>query len=379
MQSAMFFSVLAVGGLDLAVVREFSRGVALKIPLARRSVTATLAQTTAMAAALGITIVALEPIVIPWILGNKPVAWAGVILGTLILQRALLRVIAAILRSQLSFSLSQAVDQLLLPIFTILLLAAQGATSKHIESILYASIASGFGVLAFGMTLVMRASSTKPSALEIKQKTLFMTALPMWGIAITQNFSDWYALICLNQWAGASETGIFRIAFQITSVLPIVSLSLLATFATPIAAAAHTGERAEMARLSRTATWLSLIIFTPLAAIIFVAAEPLLALFGSEFISGANIIRALVIGQLALASLGIVGQILVMSGHARLNLMIGIITTVLSAFATPFAASVSGGLGVAIVFGAVSILKIFMFFVAVRKIHGFNAFSGKID
>lgn len=378
-QSAMFLSVVAVGGLDLAVVREFARSVALGVRPARSSVAGVLLQTSAMALLLGAVILVLEPIAIHWLIGTVPLQWAGAILAALILQRALIRIIAAILRSQMQQSMSQAVELLLLPVLTILIILGQKAGPQSVDAILHASLLAGVIVITVGIGLLIRESTGGATGLKIPQSSLFLTALPMWGVAISQNLADWYGLVTLNQWAGAAETGIFRVSWQIATVLPIISLSLQSTFGAQIAAAAHNGEKAEMARLASTATKLSVLIFVPVAALIFVFAEDVLAVFGAEFVSGAATLRIIVIGQTVIASLGIVGLVLVMTGHARTNLMIGLSSTVITLLATPFAAAEAGGLGVALVFSATYIVKIALFHLAVRRLEGFNAFTARVD
>ena len=377
-QSAMFLSVVAVGGLDLAVVREFSRSVAKGVKPARASVVGVLIQTAVMALSLGGLILVFEPFAIPWLLGDLSIKWAAAILAALILQRALIRIIAAVLRSQLQQSLSQAVELLLLPVLTILIIAAQGLGPRSVDAILEASLLAGTVVVAVGAGLLLKESVGDPTGLRIRQSSLFRTALPMWGVAISQNLGDWYGLVTLNQWAGAAETGIFRVSWQIATVLPIIALSLQSTFAAQIASAAHNGQQTEMARLSRTATNLSILIFVPVAALVFIFAEGVLAVFGPEFISGAATLRVLIIGQTVIAGLGIAGQVLVMAGHARTNLMIGLSSTLITLVAAPLAAAAAGGLGVALVFSGAYILKIAMFHQAVRRLEGFNAFTGRV-
>ena len=377
-QSAMFLSVVAVGGMDLAVVREFSRSVALEVKPARSSVVGVLLQTSAMALALGVIFLVLEPVAIPWLLGDVTVKWAGAILAALILQRALIRIIAAVLRSQMRQSLSQAVELLLLPILTILIIVGRDLGAEPVDGILEASLLAGVIVVAVGVGLLLKDSVGDQTGLKIPQASLFRTAFPMWGVAISQNLGDWYGLVTLNQWAGAAETGIFRVSWQIATVLPIIALSLQSTFAAQIASAAHNGQRAEMARLSRTATSLSALIFVPVAALVFIFAEEVLAIFGPGFVSGAATLRVLVVGQTVIAALGIAGQILVMAGHARTNLIIGLSTTLITLVAAPFVAAAAGGLGVALVFSGVYILKIVMFHLAVRRLEGFNAFTARV-
>lgn len=377
-QTAIFLSVAAVGGLDLAVVREFSRSVALGRPLARQAIVGVLAQTATLAFAIGSLVLAFEHAIVPWLIGKNSISNLGLILAVLILLRGSMRIIAAILRSQSRFSTSQAIELFLLPVATIILLFSWDATSRGIETILLATVLAAGLVVAVGTLLVIQSSSKSSEALRVSQRGLFIGALPMWGMAIAQNLADWFGLVSVNYWAGTADAGIYRVSVQIASVSPIVALSLLGTFTARIAAAIHAQQQAEVARLSRTATMLSLLIFGPLALAIFVFAEPILAAFGPDFVSGVATLRVLAIGALLVAGFGIAGQVLVMIGQARLNLMVNLGTTLLILVGAPVAASFAGGLGVAVLLTTLNGCKTLIYFLAVRKLKGFNAFTGRI-
>lgn len=377
-QSAIFLSVVAVGGLDLAVVREFSRSVALKRPLSRRAVGGVVLQTAALALLLGSAVLLFEPFIIPKLIGVHQIAHIAVVLALLILMRALMRIVAAILRSQSRFSMGQAIELFLLPVVTIVLLFSWSSAAQNIDAILLASVIASGLIVALGLILAFRETSRSPEAINVNQGALFVSALPMWGMAISQNLSDWFGLVSVNHWAGAADAGIYRVGFQIASVMPIVSLSLLGTFTARIAAAIHAQQREEMAQLSRTATLLSLLIFGPLATAMFLLAEPLLAVFGPQFVSGAATLRVLAVGSVLVAGFGIAGQVLVMIGQARLNLMVNLGTAALILVGAPFAASSAGGLGVALLIAFLNGSKTIFYFFAVRKLEGFNAFTGRV-
>lgn len=377
-QSAIFLSVVAVGGLDLAVVQEFSRSVALGQPLARRAIRGVLLQTTALSLLLGSAVLVFEPVLVPRLIGKVAIADLGVILAVLILLRALMRIIAAILRSQSQFSRGQAIELFLLPVATIALLVAFSEQERQIATILHASVLAAGLVVALGAVLAFRGSSGSAEAVTVSQRTLFVGALPMWGMAIAQNLADWFGLVSVNYWAGTADAGIYRVGWQIASVLPIVALSLLGTFTARIAAAIHAGQRDEMARLSRTATMLALLIFGPIALVLFLCAEPILAAFGPEFVSGAPTLRVMVIGSMLVAGFGIAGLVLVMIGQARLNLMVNLGATLVILIGAPFAAATAGGFGVALLFAVLNGTKTIVYFFAVRRLEGFNVFTGRL-
>lgn len=377
-QSAIFLSIVAVGGLDLAVVREFSRAVATSQPLSRQAVLGVLGQTCVLSLLIGLVIVAFQQELVPRLVGSDAIAHGALILASLIMIRALMRILAAILRSQGRYSAGQLIELFLLPALTIALLAALWHKEQGIAGILVAAVAAGAAVVMVGITLVFRNTSNSAAAIRTSQLSLFLGALPMWGMAIAQNLADWYGLFSLNQWGGAAETGIYRVSWQIASVLPLISISLLGTFTAQIAAAVHAADRPAMARLSRTATRLSLLIFGPAALLLVLLAKPILGVFGPDFVAGAGPLRALVAGHLVVAVFGIAGQVLVMIGHARFNLIANIVATVIILLTAPIAAKLGGGMGIAVLFGLLNAGKVLVYVLAVRRLEGFNAVTGKI-
>lgn len=377
-QSAMLLSVVAVGGLDLAVIREFSRAVAENKPIARSSLFGVLLQTIVLAALIGGTILLLSNIAVPWLLGKAASARLGQVLVALILIRALTRILSAILRSQSQFTSSQAVELFLIPTLTIGLLVAWGGMHSTLEEILTATLIAGCLAVMMGLVLVYRRSSSASDAISVRLGALLVGSWPMWGMAISLNLADWYGLVSINQWGGAAEAGIYRVSAQISSVFGIVSLSLLSTFTAQIAAAMHRGHQAQMARLSRNATRLAAAIFVLPGLVCFALAEHVLGLFGAEFVTGANTLRALLAGQLTVAVFGVSGQVLVMTGHARYNLIPNLTATALILIAAPFAAMAGGGMGVALLFLALNAAKTAFYASAVRKLEGFSPITGQI-
>lgn len=377
-QSAMLLSVVAVGGLDLAVIREFSRAVAENKPIARRSLSGVLVQTIALATLIGGAVLAFSDLTVPWLLGEAATVRLGQVLAALILIRALTRILSAILRSQSQFTSSQAVELFLIPTLTIVLLVAWGGKHASLTDILTATLIAGCLAVMIGLALVYRRSSSNPDAIAVRLGALLVGSWPMWGMAISLNVADWYGLVSINQWGGAAEAGIYRVSAQISSVFGIVSLSLLSTFTAQIAAAMHRGDQPQMAQLSRNATRLAAAIFVLPGLIIFALAEHVVGLFGAEFISGANTLRALLAGQLVVAVFGVSGQVLVMTGHARYNLIPNLTATAIILIAAPIAAMSAGGLGVALLFLTLNIAKTTFYAAAVRRLEGFSTITGRV-
>jgi hypothetical protein len=58
--------------------------------------------------------------------------------------------------------------------------------------------------------------------------------------------------------------------------------------------------------------------------------------------------------------------------------MVDLGTTLIILIGAPLAAARAGGLGVASLIAALNAIKVLIYFLAVRKLEGFNAFTGRI-
>lgn len=114
---------------------------------------------------------------------------------------------------------------------------------------------------------------------------------------------------------GVKEVGIYGAAFKTAGWVSFILMSVNA-IAAPMFAALHAqGDRLELQRLVSTiARWM----FYPalLVAIgLFIFAEPVLHLFGAEFVSAKWAMGVLCLGQLVNVGAGSVGYLLIMTGH----------------------------------------------------------------
>ena len=99
-QTALFLSILAVGGMDLSVVRHFSATVAFKVPLARlsllRALLYSLGAASLIVALLGVT----HSFILQMMFKTHMPVHGVMILAAMLAVRTTTRVTAAVLRSQ---------------------------------------------------------------------------------------------------------------------------------------------------------------------------------------------------------------------------------------------------------------------------------------
>ena len=209
-------------------------------------------------------------------------------------------------------------------------------------------------------------------------RDLMSSALPLWGVAIALNVADWYGLAVAAHLLGIADAGLFRVASQVGGALTIVGLGLFSVYSPQIGAAHAKDDRREIAMLTRTATRLSVVFVLPAAAVLVVAAEPILALFGPAFVPAANALRVFTIGQAVYAMTGPAGITLAMTGHERVNFAITVTGTLALFVMAPVGAyfggltGLSAGLVIALVGRNIASL------IAVDRLLGINVATGAI-
>lgn len=375
-QTAMFLSVVAVGGLDLAVTREFSKTLALKVKLSRQTFFRVTGQAMLVALAL-MAVVWLGGPGLLRMLGRESVpATLVAVLCLILLARAFTRITAAVLRSQRDYVLGQTVELLLIPVFTIAIILLAGARS--VSDILWATAAAGLVSAGIGLATSLRHTSSASNALRVPGRAVFATALPLWGVAVANNFAEWYGLATVSAVNGLYDAGLYRVAGQFASLLSIVALGLFGTYTTQISAAVHAGDKARVARLAGSATRLSTALVLPVGIALLVFAEPLLRLVGPEFDESVAILEILLVGQAIFTITGPCGLILALMGYGRLNLMLTIVTTVGILFCAPLIAETLGLVGVAAFVSAMLIFRNSVAFVALIRLERINVATGRL-
>ena len=374
-QTAMFLSIVAVGGMDLAVVRYFSATQAFTVPLGRGS----LARAIGYSLAAGVLIVLVLAVghhwIRAWLFQGQAPAHAIAIMAVILLVRTTTRVTAAVLRSQNRHLVGQIVEVLAIPGAVTILLAVRAISS--LQEVLYAT--AGVGVLAacFGLYRSARFTSTAADALDVPFRALVRTSLPLWFTAIALNVADWYCLATAAAALGVYEAGLFRVAFQIGTALSFSAMGIYTVYTAKISAAVATGDVEQVARLARSATRLSVVILLPVVLVLFLGGNLLLGFIGPKFVVAAPLLRIFLAGQLVYVATGPAGLVLAMTGHERVNLAISASVTGVLLVVAPIAAHLFGLYGLTAVSACVPVAGNIANVIAVLRLEKLNAITGR--
>lgn len=375
-QTTMFLSIIAIGGLDIAIVKEFSAAMARNLSLNRKMVINVLAASSIIAAGLALIAMFISKEIAGGMeLSGLPIA-AFLMLPVLTVARALTRLTSAVLRSQHKYIWGQSVEVLLIPAIVIVPFLTHGFSTID-DVIIGTAAASAFSALV-GVIGSMRYTRGGREVLVVPVRKLFATALPLWGVAVALNVADWYSLTTVATTLGLREAGIYRVALQIGTSLTLVSLGIMSVLSGQIGAAYHANDWHKIALYNRNAARISAIMTVPAALVIFFAAPALLSSIGPEFVSGVTALRLLLIGQVLYVITGPAGLTLAMMGHGRTNFLITTISTGLLFVFAPLTAHFFGIVGVVITVSTLLVGRNLTSFAVLLSREGINSMTGHV-
>ena len=373
-QTAMFLAVAGLVGLDISVVRHFSKAVAKAMPVALRSLLQVLGLGFGMLGVIAATLWLGGDMVWQSLFGDVAGRELLLVLCVLLVGRGGAQLLGGLLRSQHRFTLGQAIAALTVPGWTAIALATGIATT--VEDALWAAAYAALASVAIGTLAMLRHVSRNEQAVTIPFKAVVLSSLPLWGVGITLNIGDWYGLVISGQMLGAEATGLYRVAMQVAALLQIVSTTIFSVYSAQISAAFHADDSQMAARLAHSAFRVSIIAAVPLAIAILGGGKFLLAQIGPEFIDAMPLLIILTIGQFAYAVFGPPGMVLAMSGHEKINLAITTGGTALMLVVAPLGAWVGGAQGLVAGIILVMLTRNIVAYAIVRNTMGISIWAG---
>jgi O-antigen/teichoic acid export membrane protein len=231
---------------------------------------------------------------------------------------ALIRIVSSALRSSGRVLLAQILDgpaSMAMAIAAVLVLHFAGVTTTVVSAGIAYVVAIAMCV-AVG-AVVQRHDMRDWPVTAVPLRPLVAQGWPIMCVVFVGYTIDWLILMLLAAHHSAAEVGIFRAAWQITSVFNLIIISFDSVAGPRIAAAHRIGDLTGIARTWRQAVAIIFLLALPLFVVTLVYPEQLLGLFGPEFGAGATVLRILVLAQLINVLTGPVGSVLVMTGGER--------------------------------------------------------------
>lgn len=200
----------------------------------------------------------------------------------------------------------------------------------------------------FGWAMWRRAVATNAAAPAFPQAELLASSRPLWVMAIlNRGVLQWAPLFLLGVWGTAEETGVFGAATRVAMLVSLLLMAVNTAIAPKFAELYQCGEMEALARLARRFALYVTLAASPLLALLILAGDHVMGLFGPEFRSGGTALAILAAGQAVNVATGSVGYLLMMSGHERDARTAAIIGAVGLAVLSPMLIPAYGAIGAA--------------------------------
>lgn len=317
----LFFVIVSVAGLDTAALRYVAQfgeedggesKIALFVRWARRRV---LLVSAVVAILTGIVLVIVGAR--PSQLSRQLILAAMVVLPLL----SLTQFQQFVFRARREVGRADLVGQIIRPsvVIGIVVVASMVAIELSDVRAMLALLAGTFVSAAVGEYWLRRTGTATfaaaPSSAESRNWS--RTALPMMLITGSHFLLHQLDILMLGSIAGSEHVAPYAVASRLADVVAFSLVVASSIVAPMISSLYHSGRRDELRGMLRSvARWVSL------AAVIVAIAlgalrEPLLGLFGPEYVSAKLVLLILVVGQLINAIAGPVGFLLSMTGNQQ--------------------------------------------------------------
>lgn len=159
---------------------------------------------------------------------------------------------------------------------------------------------------------------------------LFHFTLPIYLSQLVNQFSGSIGTLVLGFFGTVSGVGIFTTALRVSAIGTLFHSSLM-RIATPLISDLHSqGKIDQLERMYQAMTKWGMVFNLPVFLTTAIFAQPLLALFGQDFVAGDAGLIILAFAALFNASTGVCGTIVTMTGHSKISLANSVLSLVVS-------------------------------------------------
>ena len=161
-------------------------------------------------------------------------------------------------------------------------------------------------------------------------REIFGFALPLYLDHLIHTFRANIQTVLLGTLNTVTAVGIFTVAAMINLIGTMFHQSIITTSMPIVSGLYSRGEREQMARFYQVMAKWTFTLNLPLFLVVLLFPEPILSVFGRDFVGGAMALTILAWGNLVNTGVGICGVIINMTGHTIFNLVNSIILFVLT-------------------------------------------------
>lgn len=245
-----------------------------------------------------------------------------------------------------------------LTIALVLLAWAFHSTAINAETIMTAvllSSASTAGILLL-VFRKLRPPQLRAAPVTYQTTNWWLLALPVMMMIALEILMNRAGVMLLGWTGDTKAAGIFALGLNLALFLVLPRLAVGNFFSPNVSRLHAQHNHAGLQALFARATLLSLAGTTLLAVPLLTLTEPLLGLFGRDFVLAAPIVKILVVGQLFAAAAGPQLNLMTMTGHERAAAIIMLLGAICSLAGCAIGLALYGVLGVAIATAATNVI-----------------------
>jgi len=150
-----------------------------------------------------------------------------------------------------------------------------------------------------------------------RTRSWLSAALPLLLVSSMIMLNQRIDILMLGAIAGSEVTGIYTAAHRGAELVSFILKSVSPVLAPLVAALYAAGETERLQRIATKSARVMLLLTLPVGVVMILFGRWFLLLFGPEFAAGGTALTILTAGHLFSTAIGLVGMILIMSGHDR--------------------------------------------------------------
>ena len=154
--------------------------------------------------------------------------------------------------------------------------------------------------------------------------------------------------IVLGMYRSADEVGVFALSNRISLILTVVLMVMAALGASRMASSHARGDRAALQRVARNLFVVASMASAPAVIVLFIFAPQVLSIFGPSFVMGADMLRWLLVGQVAGILFTCAPNVLEMTGNGWRLRQVNLLALAINAAFCFTLIPAFGGLGAAL-------------------------------
>lgn len=264
--------------------------------------------------------------------------------------------LAAVLRGLGKQSSANILGSMVVPFVATLVFVLWTHQQSYVGAVM-AFIVAQFAALAALAYFVMRLTRNKANVTE-EGHSLFKGAFPLWIVTLASLGNDSLGIVMLGLLGTPADLGLFGVAVRLAMPLSFLGASIQAVYEPKFAGLYKTANYADLRKEFRTSLKHSFLLAGGMLISMAILAEPLLRLFGPEFVDAKPAFLIMLVGTCAMAAFGPSGSLMTMTHKGHYNAWIAVGILPLAAVLLYVLIPIYGALGAAIGTSAALFLRI---------------------